>query len=122
MLYLDYRSDDPEEGLFSAPAPGRAVVLGLTGLVVLGVVLAAGAGFYEQASFERPVNAAASNVLQEERYRGLGITAITVEYRGSAALFEPTTVTVAVSKRPTGSSRTCRTCSPAGSRTGPTSA
>ena len=80
LLYIGYRPDDVDESLFTFDTRRRAVVVVGTLLVVAAVVGVAGVTFAEQGSFERSVDEATSDVLDQEEYRALGVRSTNVEY------------------------------------------
>lgn len=96
--YLGYESDDIDRGVFTTEGVRQTVTLGLTVIVVVATVGAVGVGTYQQVTYERSVNAATTEVLQRDAYTGLGVVSITAEYVGIGPYFEPSTVTVTLSR------------------------
>ena len=86
LWYLGYRPDDIDTSMFDTGTVSEALTVGtavlLVGLVVLGVAT----GFVLQSSFERSVNVAVSETLDGERYPGLSIEAVNVEYTAPGPL------------------------------------
>jgi len=96
--YMGYEPDEVDRGVFTTNGLRRTAVLATTVVLVVAVVGAVGVGTYQQVTFERSVNAAATEVLQRPAYDGLGVVSITAEYVGIGPLFEPSTVTVTLSR------------------------
>ncbi|WP_415382232.1 TIGR00341 family protein [Halosimplex sp. TS25] len=98
LRYLGYRPDNVDEGLFERPSGRQALVVGATALLVVGIVGAVGFGSYRHASFERAVNDATTDVLQQSGYDRLGITQVSTEYTSVGPFGDPSTVTIALSR------------------------
>ncbi|WP_436924182.1 TIGR00341 family protein [Halosimplex amylolyticum] len=98
LRYLGYRPDEVDEGLFAVPGGREALVVGGTALVVVAIVVAVGIGSYGHTSFERTVNDAATEVLQQSEYENLGITQVSTEYTTVGPFGDPSTVTIALSR------------------------
>jgi len=97
LVYLDYRPDEVDDPIFSFETAGQALTVTATlGLTLLAVV-AVGVLFVQQSGFERDVNRAVGDVLAEEAYDGLGVEALTVEYRTPLSA-DPPTVTVEIAR------------------------
>ena len=96
--YMGYEPDEVDRGVFAADSPRQIVTLAVTVVVVVAVVGAVGLGTYQQVTFERSVNAATTDVLQRPGYGDLGVVSVTAEYVGIGPLFEPSTVTVTLSR------------------------
>jgi uncharacterized hydrophobic protein (TIGR00271 family) len=97
LVYLDYRPDEVDDPILSFETAGQALTVTATlGLTLLAVV-AVGVLFVQQSGFERDVNRAVGDVLAEEAYDGLGVEALTVEYRTPLSA-DPPTVTVEIAR------------------------
>jgi uncharacterized hydrophobic protein (TIGR00341 family) len=96
--YLGYEPDDVDRGVFTTGGLRRTAAVATTVILVVAVSGAVGVGTYQQATFERSVNTATSDVLQRDAYDRLGVVSITAEYVGVGPLFEPSTVTVTLSR------------------------
>ncbi len=96
--YLGYEPDNVDRGVFTTEGLRRTAALGATVIVVVAVVGAVGVGTYQQVTYERSVNAATTEVLQRDAYDELGVVSITAEYVGVGPLFDPSTVTVTLSR------------------------
>ena len=101
LWYLSYRPDEIDESIFSVGSPTRAAVVGATALLVVLAVVGSGAGFYGQSDFERTVNDATTEVLDDEQYEALDIREINVEYAGPTSPTDEPLVTVEIG-RPAG--------------------
>jgi len=97
LYYLGYRPDGADESPLAVDDPVRAVVVGVTLLLVVGTVAAVGGLTYQQSAFERSVNDAVTDTLAQDRYRSLEVLSITVEYT-APALSEETVVTVGLAR------------------------
>jgi uncharacterized hydrophobic protein (TIGR00341 family) len=98
FTYMGYEPDEVDRGVFATDGLGQTATLAATVIVVVTVVGAVGVGTYQQVTYERSVNAATSDVLQRDAYDDLGVVAVTAEYVGVGPLFEPSTVTVTLSR------------------------
>ncbi|WP_324663142.1 TIGR00341 family protein [Haloarcula sediminis] len=96
--YLGYEPDHVDRGVFTTEGVRRTAALAATVIVVVAVVGAVGVGTYQQVTYERSVNAATTEVLQRDAYDELGVVSITAEYVGVGPLFDPSTVTVTLSR------------------------
>ena len=96
--YMGYGPDEVNRGVFTTEGLRQTATLAATVLVVVAVVGAVGVGTYQQVTYERSVNAATTEVLQRDTYDRLGVVSITAEYVGVGPLFDPSTVTVTVSR------------------------
>ncbi|MDS0257907.1 TIGR00341 family protein [Haloarcula sp. S1CR25-12] len=96
--YLGYEPDTVDRGVFAVSGVRQTAALAATVIVVVAVVGAVGVGTYQQVTFERSVNAATTDVLQRDAYDELGVVSVTAEYVGIGPLFEPSTVTVTLSR------------------------
>ncbi|MDS0281132.1 TIGR00341 family protein [Haloarcula onubensis] len=96
--YMGYEPDTVDRGVFTTDGLRRTATLAATVLVVVAVVGAVGVGTYQQVTYERSVNAATTEVLQRAAYDDLGVVSVTAEYVGVGPLFEPSTVTVTLSR------------------------
>lgn len=97
LWYLDYRPDDVDAGLFSTSGLERPLVVGLTAVVVLGALVVSGVAFAQYGEFERSVNGAVSDVLDEQAYDGLGVRSVSLEYHPPLQSGQPE-VTVALAR------------------------
>jgi len=98
LRYLGYRPDEVDEGLFERPSGRKALVLAGTALLVAGLVGAVAVGSYQHTAFERSVNDATTDVLQQSEYENLGITDVSTEYTASGPFGDPSLVTVVLSR------------------------
>ncbi|PSP83746.1 TIGR00341 family protein [Halobacteriales archaeon QS_6_64_34] len=96
--YLGYEPDHVDRGVFTTDGVRRTAALAATIIVVFAVVGAVGVGTYQQVIYERSVNTATTDVLQQPAYEELGVVGITAEYVGVGPLFDPSTVTVTLSR------------------------
>ncbi|MBX0286121.1 TIGR00341 family protein [Haloarcula salinisoli] len=96
--YLGYEPDEVDRGVFTTTRLKDTVTLGVTVLLVVAVMGAVAVGTYQQVTYERSVNKAATEVLQRDAYEALGVVSITAEYVGIGPFLEPSTVTVALSR------------------------
>jgi len=96
--YMGYEPDEVDRGVFTTDGLRQTATLVATVLVVVAVVGAVGVGTYQQVTYERSVNAATTDVLQRNAYDQLGVVSVTAEYVGVGPLFEPSTVTVTLSR------------------------
>jgi len=96
--YLGYEPDNVDRGVFAVSGVRKTAALAVTVIVVVAVVGAVSVGTYQQVTFERSVNAATTDVLQRDAYDELGAVSVTAEYVGVGPFFEPSTVTVTLSR------------------------
>ncbi|QLD88858.1 TIGR00341 family protein [Natronomonas salina] len=102
LLYLDYRPDDVDDGLFTFESARQAAVVLGTILLVVAIVGVAGITFADQHSFERSTNAAISDVVGQEEYGALGVRSTTIQY--TAPTFSDRTVVTVVLTKTSGES------------------
>ncbi|WP_262175650.1 TIGR00341 family protein [Haloarcula laminariae] len=96
--YMGYGPDEVDRGVFATDGLRRTAALAATVVLVVAVVGAVGVGTYQQVTFERSVNEATTEVLQRATYDDLGVVSVTAEYVGTGPLFDPSTVTVTLSR------------------------
>ncbi len=96
--YLGYEPDRVDRGVFSTDGVRQTATLAVTVILVVAVVGAIGLGTYQQVTYERSVNTATTEVLQRDAYDELGVVSITAEYVGVGPQFDPSTVTVTLSR------------------------
>lgn len=66
LFYLAYRPDEADQGFFSFDTRAQALSVAVTLFLVVVVVAVSGFAFVQQSSFERSVNDAVTDVLDEE--------------------------------------------------------
>ena len=98
LRYLGYRPDEVDEGLFEVPTGREALVLAGTTLLVAALVGTVAVGSYQQVAFERSVNDATTEVLQQDEYADLGITEVSSDYTPVGPFGDPSLVTVVLSR------------------------
>ena len=98
LRYLGYRPDEVDEGLFEVPTGKEALVLVGTTLLVAALVGTVAVGSYQQVAFERSVNDATTEVLQQDEYADLGITEVSSDYTSVGPFGDPSLVTVVLSR------------------------
>ena len=98
LVYLGYRPDEVDEGLFDPVTGTEALVVGATVIVVVAILVPVGVGAYQQSSFERSVNRVTTETLDRQQYSDLGIRGISMEYTGMGGGGGPTNVTITLSR------------------------
>lgn len=98
LLYLGYRPDEVDHGLLAwKSARDAATVIG-TLVLVLAVVLAAGVGAGTQASHDRAVQGAITDVLDDEEYDALSVEDVAIEQDRPDRVDGEAVVTVSVAR------------------------
>lgn len=98
LWYLGYRPDEVDQGFFEVSAAREAAVFAGTALVAVAIVVAVALGGYQQFTFDRSVNSAATDVLDQGEYEGLEVTAVTTQYVGAGPFSDPVDVTITLSR------------------------
>lgn len=97
LWYLGYRPDSVDQSIFSYDTPYQGIVVAGTLLLILATAVIAGAAFYQQSSFERSVNDAVGDVLDQEEYEDLLVMSTSIEYR-APIVSDKTTVSVTLAR------------------------
>jgi hypothetical protein len=101
LLYLEYRPDDVDQGILSFDDAYRATVVLGTLLLTIVTVISVGFLFVQQSDFERSVNDAITDVVNDEEYSGLNVMSTSIEYN-APVLSNETTVTITVARTTNG--------------------
>jgi uncharacterized hydrophobic protein (TIGR00271 family) len=75
----------------------KTLALGMTAILLVGVVGVIGAGTGQQIAFQRGVNDAVHSVVDSDRYEQVGVVSVSVEYTGVKPFAAPENITVTVS-------------------------
>lgn len=95
LWYLNYRPDNVDEGLLSTEDPVQALAVGVTVFLVVITLVAVGIGFAQQSAFERSVNGAIGDVMENETNENFTVTETTIDFDAPFVVEEPTvTITV----------------------------
>jgi len=97
LWYLSYRPDSVDQSILSYDTTYQALVISGTLLLVIVTGVIAGAAFYQQSSFERSVNGAVGDVLNQEEYEDLRVMSTSIEYR-APTVSDETIVTVTLAR------------------------
>jgi len=98
FVYLGYRPDDVDEGLFNFSSVRQTAVVLATVGVVVGLVFGVGFLSYQQVSFQQSVNSAVTDVLDQPAYEELEITEINSGFIPADSFSDTTTVTITLSR------------------------
>ncbi|PSP73169.1 DUF389 domain-containing protein [Halobacteriales archaeon QS_3_64_16] len=95
-LWVLYRSQEFDPALLGDRTTTRAGLVTVA-LIVLAVAIA-GAGTYQQASFQHAVTGEVESVLDEPAYESLSVVSIRTQYGGTDPFRSPESVTVTLTK------------------------